>query len=259
MKRSPRFHLQPAERGKRLARVEVALNRLGFVSASNSASKHVTQQYLGIQDALSWDVVWTWDYTNMNMFASLQPHNRINHLPGNAILCSKGRLWTTHVEAAKLHGKEHFSFVPEHFLIPNQLPALRAELDKRSKSSAAKGESQRGARGAKDKDADFGNRWIIKSRNHGGVHLMGSTLTPSTVETEKNAMVSEYIEPMLIGGHKWDMGTCAMPALRCNCQSMHAWFVFGISSGIPLAQAFFHQCVLQRYCSIGLVDSLSAD
>ena len=56
---------------------------------------------------------------------------------------------------------------------------------------------------------EYGKRWLIKSQNHRGVRFFSGLDELENIMTTKD-MVAKCIEPFLIGGHKFDVGTYMM-------------------------------------------------
>ena len=76
--------------------------------------------------------------------------------------------------------------MPRHFLLPADMAAFEAAW-----------------RSTPDK------QWVAKKKSHRGVHMVKSLHHAKELAAEGNYMIAEYVEPLLINGHKWDVGIYA--------------------------------------------------
>ena len=160
-----------------------------------------------------WTIFWhTGDFTSAELQAlgSLQPHQRWNKLPGASAITVKTNLCRILRAAQKKHGKEHFAFVPDSFVLPDEIAdyeaLMRAEVEEENVWILKPGSLQRGT-------GIFLHRASEQRHGWGGcVH----ELMPNAVRYHKG-VASRYIHPpLLIGEHKFDMRiyvlvTCTHP------------------------------------------------
>ena len=153
-----------------------------------------------------WDVLWSFRSIHFQQLPALSTKHRINHIPGSEGLVIKSSLWQTHqmlmttttAAAATTTTATSSSsstttttttntgntvppripFMPRHFIIPRDVELLRAAWSE--------------------------SRWVSKSVNHRGVHILPSLKNIQTLPAD--TMISEYIEPLLVDQRKWDVG-----------------------------------------------------
>ena len=155
-----------------------------------------------------WTIFWhTGDFTSAELQAlgSLQPHQRWNKLPGASAITVKTNLCRILRAAQKKHGKEHFAFVPDSFVLPmrSTQALMRAEVEEE-------------------------NVWILKwgrSARHG--NLLRGVGAEACGEVRMNScqmrfaitrVASRYIQPpLLIGEHKFDMRIYVLVTCTSAC------------------------------------------
>lgn len=74
-------------------------------------------------------------------------------------------------------------FMPRHFLLPADMLAFEAAW--LSTPSM---------------------QWVAKKKSHRGVHMVKSLRHAKELAAKGNYMIAEYVEPLLINQHKWDVG-----------------------------------------------------
>jgi tubulin polyglutamylase TTLL5 len=160
-----------------------------------------------------WSVCWhTGDLTSdeLAQIPRLEAHQRWNKIPGTTALTVKTKLWQSLRAAQRLHGKRHFAFVPDSFVLPDELDEYVALM----KAEEAKG-----------------HIWILKPsalQRGSGIFLHRPTkeqrfgwgavggIAPAAV-TQHSGVASRYVHPpYLLGGRKFDcrlyvLVTCVHP------------------------------------------------
>lgn len=151
---------------------------------------------------------------------ALQPHQKINRMPGVAILSDKASLWRCVAEARATLGSKQLDFMPDHYVLPEELDAYVTHMRERL-------EAQASASGDGSVREDI---WILKPGNGSkgsGIFLhrprpdsgWGGAVAPREVR-EHRGVTSVYIDPpYLMDGLKSDLRvyvllTSACP-LRC--------------------------------------------
>ena len=142
---------------------------------------------------------------------ALQPHQKINRLPGALVLSDKGLLWRCFAAARAAHGDASLHFMPTHFVLPEELDTYEAHMRARL------------AAGADD-------IWILKPGNGSkgsGIFLhrpqpdsgWGGAVAPREVTCHRG-VAARYIDPpYLMDGLKSDLRlyvlVTAVQPLRC--------------------------------------------
>lgn len=143
----------------------------------------------------------------------LRPHMRVNRLPGIRLLSGKATLWQCYADARATHGEAHFSFCPEHFLLPKQMGAFEAHMRARLAAVGDGGD----ASGGEAAEAE-GGVWILKPDGTfatfgNGIFLhqptadsgWGGAVVTREVRTHRG-VAAKYIDPpFLIDGLKFDL------------------------------------------------------
>ena len=137
-----------------------------------------------------WDACWYTGMPDPHYFAGVGPKKKINHIPGNAALTVKSRLYRSLMdlrervqrqEKGSRHLTDRLEFVPRVFSMPEDYHAFQeAALE------------------------NPGKRWILKPKNAArgkGIRLVGD---PAEVPMESSWMVQEYLEnPHTMRGRKY--------------------------------------------------------
>eukprot|EP00930_Biecheleria_cincta_P006643 TRINITY_DN107693_c0_g1_i1.p1 TRINITY_DN107693_c0_g1~~TRINITY_DN107693_c0_g1_i1.p1 ORF type:complete len:1011 (-),score=173.95 TRINITY_DN107693_c0_g1_i1:50-3082(-) len=130
-----------------------------------------------------WLVSWSGPRMRDNIHKMMHEFQRINHFPASTELTRKDRLWENLDRMAKTMGNEDFDFIPETFVLPNQMRAFKQRFLKN------KGE----------------HLWIVKpaaSSQGKGIFILRNLIDLPM----KAAVVSRYVEnPLLIQGLKFDL------------------------------------------------------
>ena len=138
-----------------------------------------------------WSVLWSFQLPSFKYLPPLASHHRINHFPKNSLLVSKSKLAQLHADLTSTGAPSRAmrivdkipKFMPSHFLLPDGMTAFEEAWH-----SAP------------------GTQWIAKKRSHRGVHIIKSLSSARELAKKGGYMIAEYIEPLLINGHKWDVG-----------------------------------------------------
>jgi hypothetical protein len=192
---TPRF-LLPSKKKHVVMTVSRALSELGWTEHHPNNNG----DYSSSKEVADWDLIWTYyDFWAFNavMGVQLQSHHRVNHIRGHGKLVSKSDLWQTYAGLRSRFGEEHFDFLPEHFMLPEDEARFKAHV------------------AAAPQITGHGQRWLFKSRKHKGVRIVPSlrdieNVQPIQRKDDKTktdeVMVAKLIEPLLIDGFKWDVG-----------------------------------------------------
>lgn len=133
-------------------------------------------------EAKDWMVQWSGPGMRDYAYNGLHEYQRVNHFPGSYELTRKDRMWRHLLEKAQLFGKGTFDFVPETFVLPEQLEQF-LECYEHSE-----------------------HLWIVKphaSSRGRGIFLLRDI---EELNLDELMVVSRYIEnPLLIQGLKFDL------------------------------------------------------
>jgi tubulin polyglutamylase TTLL5 len=131
----------------------------------------------------NWLVGWSNTAMRSQVYQNLTPRQKVNHFPRSHEITKKDNLFKNISKMQSLHGKRHYNFIPETFVLPNESILLSERMDK-------------------DPEA----LWIVKPA--GSSQGKGIFLTNRFAEIPMGqAMVaSRYISnPLLINGLKFDL------------------------------------------------------
>ena len=92
-----------------------------------------------------------------------------------------------------------FDFIPQQFVLPQQIDEFKKAFEEEKNNKIS----------FRNDNPEYGKRWLIKSQNHRGVRFFSGLDELENIMTTKD-MVAKCIEPFLIGGHKFDVGTYMM-------------------------------------------------
>ncbi|XP_065653836.1 probable tubulin polyglutamylase ttll-15 isoform X1 [Hydra vulgaris] len=128
----------------------------------------------GITPPKKWDVMWSYTFPFLNNFndllQKLQPHQKVNHMPGIGYLTLK-------VYLASLKKQ----WIPEAFVLPEDKDQFDLRVQK------------------------FPNKsWVQKSNNHRGIKIIQA----KDVDFQStNSFIQEFVDqPLLVDGKKFDIG-----------------------------------------------------
>ncbi|OQR99078.1 hypothetical protein ACHHYP_07432 [Achlya hypogyna] len=189
-KRHTKSFLLPEKERYHLGPLLKALDRLGVEEVEGSSAK----SWKMAKRTTDFDLVWSYEYTQLSSLGPLERRHKVNHLPGSYVLVSKGQVYETQLRLQDLHGRYDFNFIPAQYRLPQDVDQFSAAFRERRESAATK-----------DDDPDYNKRWLLKSQSHRGVRFF-SGLEDLASHMNSNDMVTHCIEPLLISGHKFDMG-----------------------------------------------------
>ncbi|KDO32754.1 hypothetical protein SPRG_02452 [Saprolegnia parasitica CBS 223.65] len=157
------------------------------------------------EDADSWhaakytddvDLIWSYEYVQLGAIGPLTRRHKVNHLPGSFVLVSKGHVYETQQRLQAEHGKFDFNFIPAQYRLPQDVDEFSAAFRARRDDSHL---------ATKPNDPLYNRRWLLKSQAHRGVRFF-SGMEELGEHMHTNDMVAQCIEPLLISGHKFDIG-----------------------------------------------------
>jgi len=134
-------------------------------------------------DSHDWNVLWANSSPKPYLYEGLNEHQRINHFPKSNEITRKDLLCANLVKMQATYGKEHFGFVPDTFILPDEFADFCAEFN-----------------------ADPGSLWIVKpsaSSQGRGIFLVDNLVD---VPLDDNCIISRYISnPLLLNTLKFDL------------------------------------------------------
>ncbi|RHY92703.1 hypothetical protein DYB35_005142 [Aphanomyces astaci] len=199
--RTSKVFLLPEEQRDHLEPLLTAMHALGVKEFDD----HHADSWDAAAHTNEFDVVWSYEYPEWDMLGPLPPHTKVNHLPGNYALVTKGHVYTNQLRLQHLYGKEHFDFIPQQFRLPDERSQFVAAFEASTNAAAAAVAVRQPPSATAADDPNYGRRWLIKNQNHRGVHFF-SGLNHLDKYMSSNDMVAQCIEPLLISGHKFDIG-----------------------------------------------------
>jgi len=129
-----------------------------------------------------WLVQWCGPSMKASDYAALHEYQRVNHFPGSTELTRKDRMWKHLAEIAQTFGKDSFGFVPETFVLPEQIEEFLSCYHRTK------------------------HLWIVKpsaSSRGRGIFLLRDI---AELPLDEVSVVSRYVDkPMLIQGLKFDL------------------------------------------------------
>lgn len=135
-----------------------------------------------------WNGMWD-KHINCSTFGTIKNYQKVNHFPGSFNLGRKDRLWQNVCRMRRLHGSEAFRFLPDTFLLPHDLRALKVAWLEEGTSHC----------------------WIVKppaSARGSGVHVVHRW---AQISKKQPLIVQRYIRnPYLINGTKFDLRLYAL-------------------------------------------------
>ena len=134
-------------------------------------------------DSHDWNILWASSSPKPYLYEGLNEHQRINHFPKSNEITRKDLLCANLVKMQATYGKEHFNFVPDTFILPDEFADFCAEFN-----------------------ADPGSLWIVKpsaSSQGRGIFLVDNLVD---VPLDDNCIISRYIgNPLLLNTLKFDL------------------------------------------------------
>ncbi|KDO32755.1 hypothetical protein SPRG_02453 [Saprolegnia parasitica CBS 223.65] len=144
-------------------------------------------------DTAMYDLLWSNEAPPSNALGELAPRHRINHLDGAEVLSTK--LHRSHAALQRQFGAFDFGFVAPAFRLPQDKPALlQAIRDVLNTPLVAEKASV---------DAAYNRRWLV--HDSGRTSLLKGLPQVQRDDVPPNAVVTKYIEPLLISGRKFDL------------------------------------------------------
>lgn len=219
----------PTQKRYHLKTLTDALTKLGF----DEVAADVPGQ---------WTLYWSFRFPS-TLFAdlakdagrSLRPGQAINHFASMGGLTTKSELWKSFRAARDGVGRDLYDFVPEHVYSAAELQSALAREATQLERVVRSGDAPPRPSWAQGDD-EFGRRWVYKKRTHRGVKFVDTAGLAAALDTEggwdEKTMAARYIEPLLIGGHKFDVGVYV-----------------AITSVSPL-RVYIHRNVLLRFCKL---------
>lgn len=129
-----------------------------------------------------WTVQWGGPGMKDPAYQALNEYQRVNHFPGSTELTRKDRLWTHFQEMKQAFGSDSFDFVPDSFVLPEQVDLF---LDCYERTDYT---------------------WIVKPNNGAqgdGIFLLKEL---EDLPMDQATIVSRYVDdPLLIQGLKFDL------------------------------------------------------
>ena len=173
-----------------------------------------------------WELLWFAGPLDPLMLRRMAPGQRVNKFPNSSCLTTKSQLWRTFERMRRRHGRAHFGFVPDSYVLPDEADRLRAcmaaggaaEANGGEGGGGGGGEGEGGGGGGKGEGGGEGNGehsartaavWIVKPvaacRGQGiTLHRSADGLPPEV--GGRSGIGSVYVHPpYLIGGRKVDL------------------------------------------------------
>jgi len=151
-----------------------------------------------VTNSKDWTVCWSWRSTSFEFVRKLRPHHRLNHIPSTYVMLLKKLLYNFLVKLQQEHGEDQFRLMGSQYIMPDQVEEFRTAYAERE-SQPIKNQQRAIS------DPMYRKRWLIKSQGHRGIRFFGGLYELERIQ-HNHTMVAEYIEPLLIGGHKFDIG-----------------------------------------------------
>lgn len=129
-----------------------------------------------------WLVQWSGPGLRDMAYHEMNEFQRVNHFPGSTELTRKDRLWMNFRDMAETFGSEAFDFVPQTFVLPEQVQEFLEVYNKK------------------------GGLWIVKP--HASSRGRGIFVLKDVADLPLNevSVVSQYVKnPLLIQGLKFDL------------------------------------------------------
>lgn len=131
-----------------------------------------------------WLISWTGPRMRDNVHRMMHEFQRVNHFPNSTELTRKDRMWENFQRMAQQHRELNFDFVPETFVLPQQLRSFKQRYLKTRSEQL----------------------WIVKptaSSQGRGIFILRNLVE---LPMKESVVVSRYVEkPLLIQGLKFDL------------------------------------------------------
>jgi len=135
-----------------------------------------------------WNILWASSSCKQYLYEGLNEYQKINHFPSSYEITRKDRLCYNYIKLQDKYGREHFDFVPDTYVLPEEYGDFHAHFMKQKAYDPKK------------------NIWIVKPSNSSrgrGIYLADDI---NDIVVEDTSVVSRYItNPLLINGHKFDL------------------------------------------------------
>lgn len=135
-----------------------------------------------------WNILWGSSSCKSYLYEGLNEYQKINHFPQSHEITRKDRLCFNMVRMQERFGKQHFDFVPDTYILPDEFGEFYEHYQKLKQHDSKK------------------NIWICKPANSAqgkGIKIIDDI---NDVNVDELSVISRYItNPLLINGHKFDL------------------------------------------------------
>ena len=135
-----------------------------------------------------WNILWSSSSCKSYLYEGLNEYQKINHFPQSHEITRKDRLCFNCVRMQERFGKQHFDFVPDTYILPDEFGEFYEHYQKLKQHDSKK------------------NIWIVKPANAAqgrGIMLIDDI---NDVNVDELSVISRYVtNPLLINGHKFDL------------------------------------------------------
>ena len=135
-----------------------------------------------------WNILWSSSSCKSYLYEGLNEYQKINHFPQSHEITRKDRLCFNCVRMQERFGKQHFDFVPDTYILPDEFGEFYEHYQKLKQHDSKK------------------NIWIVKPANAAqgrGIALIDDI---NDVNVDELSVISRYVtNPLLINGHKFDL------------------------------------------------------
>jgi len=179
---TPNMEFVPViEKGKSKKKAPVATYRLSNTDAPLVKETLEANGFIPCANNHDWLMQWSGPHLRECVYTGMHEYQRVNHFPGSTELTRKDRLWVHFRGMQKVFGKSNYNYMPDTFVLPDQLDAFLEAYEKQDCF------------------------WIVKptasSRGRGIFLLRDLEELPMD-----SAIIQMYIaKPMLIQGLKFDL------------------------------------------------------
>lgn len=131
----------------------------------------------------NWLIGWSNVAMRSQVYQSLSPFQKVNHFPRTHEITKKDNLFKNITKMQSLHGKRHYNFIPETYVLPADSALLSEEIDKQKEVL-----------------------WIVKPAGSSQGRGIFLTNKINEVPVGQPMVASRYIaNPLLINGLKFDL------------------------------------------------------
>ena len=135
-----------------------------------------------------WNILWASSSCKSYLYEGLNEYQKINHFPSSYEITRKDRLCVNYVKMQERNGPQHFDFIPDTYVLPDEFGDFYAHFQKNKQVDPKK------------------NVWIVKPANSSrgrGIYIIDDI---NEVNVDELSVISRYISnPLLINGHKFDL------------------------------------------------------